>query len=196
MCDDAVRVAEEVDEEVEFLFREGDGASVVEDDGSGGRVDRSAGEGGDGWHFGAFGRAAEDGCDAGHEFEDAEGFDDIIVRSELQSFDAVGFFASGGEHDGGDARAFFFHDGQYFEAVGLGHVDVEQGEVDMLGEEDFEGLAAVARFMDGVAGSGEGVGQSLTDGCVVFRDEDAAVIHAFRIARMGCFSSKSSATRV
>ena len=121
---------------------------------------------------GAFGGATEDRFDAGEQFSHAEGFHDVVVGTELEALDAVGFFAACGEDDDGRGVAVLAEGLENLEAAVVGKDQIEEEEVEggCLGE--FHALAAFSSFEDIVAGKLQGIDHASTDGAVVFDDEN------------------------
>ncbi len=164
-------VAEEVGEEVEF---------------AGGGVEGVAGEGEDG--LGAGGAAAEEGADAGGEFGEGEGFDEVVAGAQVEAEDAVFDGVAGGEEEDGGGEAAAADGGEDFEAGAAGEHDVEDDEVEGLGVELEEGFFAGGGERDGVGLGFEAFAEGAGDFGFVFDYEDAhgGWIHWLsRISRRG-----------
>ena len=114
--------------------------------------------------------APQHGFYAGDEFARAEGFADVVVCSEFEAEDAVGFFVLGGEHDDGLGvlRAQGF---EQFEAVGVGQADVEQEQVEVFAREQLPCLLCGGGDACGEMGAGEGEFDQFGDFALVFDDE-------------------------
>lgn len=125
----------------------------------------------------AFGAAAEDRFDAGDEFFCAEGFDDVIIGAFTEAFDAVGFFAFGGEHDDGEVGFGFADFAKKGEAVHARHENVEEDEAGVDGEKAFEAGDAIGGFGGLIACVAQGIAKAAADCGIVFNDEDDAEGH-------------------
>jgi len=96
-----------------------------------------------GLRFGGEG-AAGDGSDAGHDFFDAEGFDDEVVGADFETDDFVNFFGFGTDEEDGYLGIAFADFAADVVAVGLGHHDVEADEFRAFGLVKFEGGISIA----------------------------------------------------
>ena len=167
--EDFAGAAGEECEEGEFL-----GAEVETFAGAGGLVaDEIDFEIGDGEEIGlACAGAAEDGADAGEEFREGEGFDEVIVGAEFEAFDAVFDGIAGGEEedgDGGAGAAEFLEDGP---AVEAGEHDVEDDEGVLVGAGEVEGIEAAGGDVQQEAAFGEAF-LEVEDGVgIIFNEED------------------------
>ena len=104
-------------------------------------VDEAAGSGG-GVPVGEMGAGTSDG---GFEAGGFEGFEQVIERVRFKGSDGV-LIVGGGENDERQifARDFF----QEFEAVHLGHLDIEKEQVGRVALDGGEGIVAAGTFTD------------------------------------------------
>ena len=124
------------------------------------------------WWVGCI-KATEESAHAGIEFGEAEGFDEVVVGSGVESVHAVGDEAAGGEHEDGDgvlALADLAADG---EAVEFGEHEVEEDEVGGFFEGEGEALFAVGGGDHAMSFCFEGVGEADAQGGFVFDEKDA-----------------------
>ena len=68
---------------------------------------------------------------------------------------------------------------QQLEAVHLGHVDVDQQQVNGLSVQDREGFDAVGGLHRGVSGHAKGVGQELAHSGFIIHDENRRLGHRY-----------------
>src|SRR6266568_3980028 len=96
-------------------------------EGHGSAVDDKVTMANDFWSEGTL-ETAEHGLDAGYEFARAEGLGNVIVGSEFESENAVGFATFGRKENHGDhgERGVMTNTATEFEAITTGHHDVEQ----------------------------------------------------------------------
>ncbi len=87
---------------------------------------------------------AEGGAGAGEEFGLFDGLGEVIMAADLESADLVLHFKFGGEEKDGDVAGVLvgLEAAADFEAVHLGHHDVQNDDIDGLFGEEFEGGAA------------------------------------------------------
>jgi hypothetical protein len=175
--EDDAGVGGEGGEEVELFGAEGDlctgdeEAAGVEVEVEVAEVDLAGGMGR--WSDGAR-DAAEDGADADDEFLGVEGFGQVIVGAEFETFDFVAVVVEGGEHDDGDVGGGT-EAAADAAAVETGEHEVEDDEVDGGGVcfEGVEGGGAVVDDPDVVSIAAEIELDEFGDGAVVFDDEDS-----------------------
>src|ERR1039457_6095880 len=114
--------------------------------------------------------AAQEGADAGQEFDEGEGLDEVIVGALFQAFDAIVEGAAGAqdEHRGADfAVADFFED---LEAVHVGQHTVQNHQVVIGGMDALECGGAGERGIDCVTGSLEAPAEEVSDALFVLDD--------------------------
>lgn len=117
--------------------------------------------------------AADECADAGKELGEFEGFDEVVVGTEIEAPDAVlGGVASGEDEDvaGGVRGAQGFEDG---EAVDLGEHEVEDDDIVLSGAGEAESVFAVAGGIDSVTGFLEALDHGFAERCEIFDDENA-----------------------
>ncbi len=142
----------------------GAGLGVEEEVGEG---ERGGGAGGSGCG------AAQEGADAGDEFVEGEGFDEVVVGAGFQAVDAFADGVEGGQDEDGGAVAHGAQLAADAEAVEDGHHDVEDDGVGLPGGDLGEGGEAVRGAPYVVSLDGESVFDGCPDLGVVVDDEDA-----------------------
>ena len=112
--------------------------------------------------------------DAGQHFVGLNRLGDVVHRAELQPGHLVGDVAERREedHDGLLRLGVGLERAAHFEAVDVGHHDVEQHQVGLRAADDLQRRAAVARGEDAVAGAVERPDQHLQVHRAVVHDED------------------------
>ena len=75
------------------------------------------------------GGAADDVLYPKHQLVDVEGFGNIIVRANLETVKTIGLFIAGGQEKEGDAETRLDDLVCQFEAIHLGHGNVDKGQV-------------------------------------------------------------------
>lgn len=118
---------------------------------------------------------SKEGADPGEKLVEAEGFDQVVIGTGVETFDAVFDATLGGEHEDGEGdveAAEFGADGIAIEA---GHHDVEEEEVGGLLAGAFEARFPVIGLDDAVAFGEEGIADGDAHGAFVFDDEDSRV---------------------
>ncbi len=129
---DAAEMACEVIEQAKFGGRGGNGLSADRKDHGGGIDFDVADLERAGWKWTL--KTAQHGLDAGYEFARAERLGDVIVGSDLEAEDAIGFAALGSqENDWHGGEALSLTDvAAKFEAIFTGNHDVEHKECGTL----------------------------------------------------------------
>ena len=128
------------------------------------------------WGFGFDGLdeagAAGDGAEASEEFASGEGFWEVVVGTDFEADDAVGFVAASGEHEDGDvgSGADAFED---FEAVATGQHEVENDGVPGGFDGTDSAFGSGVDHFDGVAHGFEVVADEGAEFAVIVDDEDA-----------------------
>ena len=119
--------------------------------------------------------AAEHGFDAGYEFARAERLGNVVVGSDLEAEDAVGFAAFGGEENyrHGSEAGSLADSAAEFEAVFAGDHDVEHEQRRTLAFGVGDDGRAVGIDADGEAVVFEVVANEAGNVGIVFDDEDA-----------------------
>src|SRR5713226_2029414 len=120
-------------------------------------------------------RAAEQRFDACQQFTRAERLGDVIVGAHLEAHDAVGFFATRGEHEDGETieRVIPANFPADIEAGNLGKHEVEKQEIRRRFLQGAQAAAAVERGIDLKTFVREIVANQFDDIAVVFDDQDA-----------------------
>lgn len=95
--------------------------------------------------------STEDRSDSRQKLFYAEGFDDVVVRAEIEAADPVFHKTSRGQHDDGSLDLMLSQFSANLEAVFLGHHDIEKDESVIVLESLCETLLAVVGDVDGVA---------------------------------------------
>ena len=146
-ADDFAAVEAEVFEEGVFARGEVHGFSAERDGACGGRdLDIAERE----HRAGLAGAAADECAQAGEEFGEVEGFDEVVVGAEVEAADAVcGAVARGEEEDGGFAGET--EAAEDLPALELGEHDVEDHGVERDGLGEVEGRFAIRCGIDGIA---------------------------------------------
>lgn len=119
------------------------------------------------------GVASGEGADAGEEFGDGEGFDEVIVGADIEAGDFVFGGVAGGEHEDGGVETGAADGLGEFDAVHFGEHEVEDEESEGLGEGDLEAGFSVVGDFGVVAVFSEDPFEFGGDDEVVFDDEDA-----------------------
>jgi hypothetical protein len=114
--------------------------------------------------------AAEEGADAGEEFLEREGFDEVVVGAAVEAVDAVVDVAFGGEEEDGEVFSAFAEFAAEGEAVEAGHHDIQEDEVEGLGAGEFDAGGAVDGCEGAVAFGFEGFDEGDAHGGFVFDD--------------------------
>lgn len=78
--------------------------------------------------------APEQGADAGEQFGQAEGLGHVVVGTGVEADHGVHLVRAGGEHQDGAALAVGAQATADLQAVHLGQAEVEDDEVDLLGQ--------------------------------------------------------------
>ena len=167
--DDVARAAEEHFEESVFGAGEGDAARAALGF-AGGGVEGEIGAAEDGGAGDI--AAAGDGADAGEEDVEGEGLGEVVVGAGVEAGDDVEVGVAGGEHQDGRAVARLaeaFGDG---EAVEAGEHDVEDDDVEGVGEGEGEAVCAVGGDDCGMAFFFEATLEEAGEARFVFDDED------------------------
>jgi hypothetical protein len=133
---------------------------------------------------------AEEGFDAGEEFEFVDGFGEEVIGAGLDAAFDVAELVEGGDHEDGDVAGFGggFEAAADFEAGHAGHHDVEEDEVGVGLGDFFEGIDAVDGDVDGAVERFE-IGLHEFDVLgIVIDDEDGAGGEVGVVARQsgGC----------
>lgn len=118
----------------------------------------------------------EDGFDACGEFAWGEGFGEVVVSTDAEAGNAVGFVAAGGEDEDEDV-GFGAKAGGDFHAVHAGEVEVEDDEVGVVLACEFEAGGAGGGEEEAVACLFEVGAYDALDAGFVFDDEDGFVGH-------------------
>jgi hypothetical protein len=94
---------------------------------------------------------AEEGFDAGEEFELVDGFGEEVVGAGFDAAFDVAELVEGGDHEDGDVAGFGvgFEAAADFEAGHAGHHDVEEDEVGFDLGDFFEGIDAINGDVEG-----------------------------------------------
>ena len=102
---------------------------------------------------GGRGLRAELQADAGNEFADKERFDDVVVGTQFEADDAVGFRGARGEEDDGGLGEFGVVPDAFadIEAVGIGEHDVEQNQIGANSAAKVDGATPGLRAGEGEA---------------------------------------------
>jgi len=107
------------------------------------------------------------------EFRQGEWLGHVVVGTQVQSFDALLDAVGGSQDQHRQVRIARAQPPQHFQAGQLGQAEVEDEEVEGLGDEGQVGRHAVAYCIDGVAVVPQRAGEAVGQDVVVFRDEDA-----------------------
>ena len=120
--------------------------------------------------------ATQGSADAGHQFLDAEGLDDVIIGAGVERLDLVAFGVAHGEHDDGNVAG-----GPNFaasiEAGDAGQIHVENDQVGVLGTDKTERLFSRFGFDDGITVRGKSGAHHPADLGLVVDDENGLVRH-------------------
>ena len=169
---DEAGAAHEGFEELELLSGERD-LLAVSDGYAAAAVEGDAG-GGDGWLLDG-GDAAGDGADAGEEDLQDEGFDEVIVGTEVEGVEDLGNVVDGCEDEDGGLAVADADTLEDFEAVHAGEKDVEERGVVLVGEEYVGAFAPVVGESDAVSIADEGPFDKSGDALVVFDNQHVHV---------------------
>jgi hypothetical protein len=121
---------------------------------------------------GVAGGTSGNGVDAGDEFLDKEWFGEVVIGTEVESFETFVEFAAGGEEDDGDGHALFAEAAKDAESIAAGEHDIEDdGIVGLVGGEVIA-FEAVVCDVDDEAGAFESFGDERGDFFFVFDDEE------------------------
>ena len=95
--------------------------------------------------------ATQNGGDAGVDLDEGEGLDDIVIRPDAESFQAIGDRATRGDDDDGWRRRTAEVVGQQVESIAVGECQVQQQEVGLQGAHQLPRLTHRARRGGAVA---------------------------------------------
>ena len=119
------------------------------------------------------GAAAGAGAHAGEELSHHKGLCQVVIGAHVESGDAVGGLALGGEQKDGDGLAAAAELAHHLKAAHPGHHDVEDEAVVAARERIVEGRAAVEHGVDGVVLVLEDGGEHLDHIGFVVGNQDA-----------------------
>jgi hypothetical protein len=134
-------------------------------------------------HLGRERLLRQDPLDAHLDFVVDDGLRQIIGRPLLDRPDGVLDRAVAGDHDDGGVGIAVADHLEEFEAVGLGHRDVRDDEVERGGRQARGGLAERLGRLDEVAFEAQELRQARQDDLVVIHDEDACASHKAALQR-------------
>jgi hypothetical protein len=129
-------------------------------------------------------RTAEHGFDAGQQLFDAERFDDVIVRSALQSRDAVVLLAPRRQNDDGQCGADFPDSPQNLQSVGSGQHQVQQQQIEVLFERHRQAFVPASALEHGETGKPQRIHHAPADGRIVFDRKNRRAHHVGRVKRL------------
>ena len=92
----------------------------------------------------------QQGAHPRHQLIRIERFDDVIVGATIEAGDLVDGLVAGSQHENGNG-AFAADRAADLEAIGAGHHDVEDEQIDGFSADDVEGGVATIRGGDAVA---------------------------------------------
>jgi hypothetical protein len=168
--DDTADIAAKVFEEGEFLLGELEldaGAAGFAAD----EIDFEVGDAEAGGFRLARGAAAEQSAEAGLELGYGEGLGHVIVATAFEAEDALIDGAARGEDEDRGADTLRAEALDQLEAVDVGEGEVDDHSVVDAFEGEAFGFGSVGAGVDAKAGFGEGPGKKLTNGGVIFDDE-------------------------
>ena len=169
-------VAHHVFENAEFLGREVDGFGAAGDFAAD-AIEREVGD------LEALGRglsAAQEGADAGEEFDEGEGLDEVIVGALFEAFDAIVESAAGAENQHRRADLAIANFLEHLEAVHIGKHAVQNHQVVVGGVNQIERGAAGQSGIDGVSGAFQPAAQKIGDAFFVLDHENSHLLTAYR----------------
>lgn len=169
--DDAAVGEGEVGEEIEFAGGEIEvGAAPV--GAAGERIDFEIGDAKHG--FGA--RAAEESADAGEEFCEREGLDEVIIGAAFEAAESIVEFAAGGDDEGRDGIAAKLLAAEKIEAVAIGQAEIEDDGVEAGLIEERGGGAERGGGGDGKIILAKALRHAESEARVIFDKKDAGHI--------------------
>ena len=116
---------------------------------------------------------AQQGANTGQQFVAAEGFDQVVIGTGVESANAVFDLAFRGQHENRSVLTEPTQLAGHRESVELRHHDVEQDQVGLLLAGAIESAGAIGGADHAVAGGGQTIRQGGAHGPFVFDDENA-----------------------
>ncbi len=131
--------------------------------------------------------AAEQDADAGQEFDEGEGLDEVIVGAAFEAFHAIVDGVAGAEDQHGRAGFAIANLLERAQAVHIGEAEVEDnqvvfGIVDQLNG----GVGAVIGDIDRIASAFEAPGEEIGNSFFVLDDENSHIVECTRSLRCWC----------
>ncbi len=122
---------------------------------------------------GGVGAAAQQRADAGQQFVELEGFDEVVVGAGVEAGDPVADGVAGGEHQDRHGDLVGAQPPGGGQSVHAGHEDVEDDQLGVVAGDLLDGVEAVHGELGAVSLEGEAAAERFADGRLVVDDEDA-----------------------
>ena len=122
--------------------------------------------------------APEQGAAAGHQFADAEGFDQVVIGPQLEPEHTIGFGVPGADHQHEGPLRQFDQFAAEIKAVDAREHHIENDQLKRLFLQSIPGALAVGRGRDAEAFELQRLADRLTDGVVVFDHQQARAVTA------------------
>lgn len=117
--------------------------------------------------------SAEEGADAGEQFGEGEGFDEVIIGPGFEAVDTIADGITGGEHEDAGGGPGVAELGKDIETIFAGEQDIQDEEVVKIGGSEVEAVLSVIGVVHLEAFLAQAADEEASDLGIVFDEEDS-----------------------